>query len=217
MSSAGSDARAVFWSLVDSLADESTHVDFNLGGQVVDRESPQSWGSDWTGLRLRLESPAGVAAPPGDEALPAAWAAKLFALVLALLSVAEIGSADEEFLGREEGMRQETTAASRTRSAANRLACLQLKGSRCLACGADLGHVYGAIGDGCIEVHHLERLADYSEPRRVNPATDLVPLCPNCHAIAHRASPPLGVDDLKRSLAEGSLLHAATPDGESEA
>ena len=36
----------------------------------------------------------------------------------------------------------------------------------------------------------------------INPVTDLVPLCPNCHAMIHRGNEarPLPVDDLRKML-----------------
>jgi predicted HNH restriction endonuclease len=38
----------------------------------------------------------------------------------------------------------------------------------------------------------------------VDPIKDLVPICPNCHAMLHRTIPALSVGDLKAVLKEMS-------------
>jgi predicted HNH restriction endonuclease len=34
----------------------------------------------------------------------------------------------------------------------------------------------------------------------VNPIEDLRPVCPNCHAIIHRCTPPYSIEDVRRFL-----------------
>lgn len=60
----------------------------------------------------------------------------------------------------------------------------QIHGTRCFACDDDLGAIYGAIGKGFIHIHHKRPLYLTGETP-VDPAVDLVPLCPTCHAIVH--------------------------------
>ncbi|MCM1140270.1 MAG: HNH endonuclease, partial [Muribaculum sp.] len=51
-----------------------------------------------------------------------------------------------------------------------------------------------------IEVHHLKPLSQTDEEHEVT-ADDLVPLCANCHAIAHRRSPePFTPDEIKAMI-----------------
>jgi 5-methylcytosine-specific restriction protein A len=48
-------------------------------------------------------------------------------------------------------------------------------------------------------VHHLEPVASLDVPRVYNPATDLIPLCPNCHRAVHSRAPvPYQPEELKR-------------------
>ena len=42
------------------------------------------------------------------------------------------------------------------------------------------------MGDGFIEVHHLSPISQQTEAHAIDPTTDLVPLCANCHAMIHR-------------------------------
>lgn len=64
-----------------------------------------------------------------------------------------------------------------------RARCLALKGHRCIVCEKDLEEVYGV--SGIIHVHHLKPLFETVGAREVDPERDLVPVCPNCHAVIH--------------------------------
>ncbi|MBT5153279.1 MAG: hypothetical protein HOM44_04260 [Gammaproteobacteria bacterium] len=45
-----------------------------------------------------------------------------------------------------------------------------------------------------IDIHHKEPIA---EGKRETTIDDLVPLCANCHRLAHSETPPLTVDFLR--------------------
>ncbi len=77
------------------------------------------------------------------------------------------------------------------RSIRNREAAIRIHGTRCQVCGFDFSEVYGEIGRGFIEVHHVVPLYSKNSIVEVNPATDLVCLCSNCHRMIHKA--PNGV------------------------
>lgn len=76
----------------------------------------------------------------------------------------------------------------RERNPRNRLLSLRLHGTVCMICGLDPEQTYGGAG-GIIEVHHLQPLSASDGARLYNPATDLVPLCPNCHRAVHTRRP----------------------------
>ena len=67
-----------------------------------------------------------------------------------------------------------------------RAEAIHLHGLRCAVCGFSFEEAYGAIGKGFIEVHHCRPLYSVEEEIVVNPATDLVCLCANCHRMIHR-------------------------------
>lgn len=79
-------------------------------------------------------------------------------------------------------------------------ACLAKRGTRCMACGLNFEERYGDIGKGFIHVHHIKPLATTRQEYQINPETDLLPVCPNCHAMLHTTDPPLSVDELKAHL-----------------
>jgi len=81
-----------------------------------------------------------------------------------------------------------------------RTACIAHHGAVCAACGFDFGRVYGSHGEGFIHVHHTVPLATLADAYEVDPIADLVPLCPNCHAMAHRGPRTLTVAELRGLL-----------------
>ncbi len=66
-----------------------------------------------------------------------------------------------------------------------RRACLLHHGWACAICGMDFGATYGAEADGLIHVHHLKPLNEIGRSYEVDPIHDLLPVCPNCHAVIH--------------------------------
>jgi len=83
-----------------------------------------------------------------------------------------------------------------------RAACLRRYGYRCAVCQMSFEEVYGAIGRRFIHVHHKKPLAGRRGEYTVNPRSDLIPVCPNCHAMLHTAAPPLGIDELREVFEE---------------
>jgi len=56
-------------------------------------------------------------------------------------------------------------------------------------------------GKQFIHVHHRKPLAGRRSDYKVNPTKDIVPVCPNCHAMLHTSNPPLGIEELKEIMA----------------
>ncbi|MCC3276696.1 restriction endonuclease [Arthrobacter sp. zg-Y20] len=83
-----------------------------------------------------------------------------------------------------------------------RRVCLAFHGDACAACGLDPASRYGAAGAGVIQVHLLVPGPDLAEDYRLDPVSDLVPLCPTCHAVAHTRVPdPLTPAEVRGLLA----------------
>lgn len=83
------------------------------------------------------------------------------------------------------------------RSLAARQKCIDLKGCFCCVCGFNFEETYGAIGQDFIHIHHINQLSEISGEYMANPETDLVPVCPNCHAMIHIQTPSLSILQLK--------------------
>lgn len=99
-----------------------------------------------------------------------------------------------------EGAVKQITVNAYERNAVARKACLKVHGFQCAACGFDFELFYGDIGKKYIHVHHITPISSIGENYIINPVNDLVPLCPNCHAMIHRTNPPMSVEDLKKRI-----------------
>lgn len=82
--------------------------------------------------------------------------------------------------------------------------CIDHYGATCFVCGFDFGAVYGEIGKGFIHVHHIVPLSKVGKSYVVNPVRDLRPACPNCHAMLHKGSEVLSIEQLKVILGKES-------------
>jgi 5-methylcytosine-specific restriction protein A len=83
-----------------------------------------------------------------------------------------------------------------------REACLKKHGYRCKVCNMSFEAVYGDIGRQYIHVHHIKPLAIVRAEYKIDPITDLAPVCPNCHAMLHTSNPPLEISALRKLLNE---------------
>ena len=61
---------------------------------------------------------------------------------------------------------------------------------------------YGIVGKDFIHVHHIVPLNTIGEEYLVDYEKDLIPVCPNCHAMLHRKvnGKELTVEELKELL-----------------
>ncbi len=86
------------------------------------------------------------------------------------------------------------------RDHAARDACIARHGARCMVCKMSFLEQHGEIGRGFIHIHHRKPLALRRARYQLDPRKDLVPVCPNCHAMLHTSNPPLGIDELYQLL-----------------
>lgn len=85
-----------------------------------------------------------------------------------------------------EGALQDLHVTKHERNQNLRKRCIEIHGWRCKGCGLDFKDKYGELGVDFIEVHHLYPISMTDGEHTVDPATELVPLCANCHAMIHR-------------------------------
>lgn len=57
---------------------------------------------------------------------------------------------------------------------------------KCQICKFDFEEEYGIIGKEFIHIHHITPIAEIGCEYIINPIKDLIPVCPNCHAMLHR-------------------------------
>jgi predicted HNH restriction endonuclease len=78
--------------------------------------------------------------------------------------------------------------------------CLRQYGRSCAVCGFNFEATYGGSAAGYIQVHHIVPIAKVGKEYRLNPITDLQPVCPNCHAVIHRRELPFSIEEVKQMI-----------------
>ncbi|MDB5129809.1 HNH endonuclease [Mucilaginibacter sp.] len=101
--------------------------------------------------------------------------------------------------GEEEGERKDTISTTVERSRFNRALCLAFHGYDCKACGQNMRQMYRGLKSDFVHVHHLNPVAA-AGTIRPDPIRDMVPLCPNCHTVAHSKNPPYTVQEIKEMI-----------------
>jgi hypothetical protein len=124
------------------------------------------------------------------------------ALIAPLLALPSSNSPDEITSTRQyiEGASCSISVNAYERNAAARESCIAHYGLSCKACDFSFAERYGELGSGFIHVHHIVPLADIGKSYKVDPISDLIPLCANCHAMIHRRRPTLTLNELKEHL-----------------
>ncbi len=114
------------------------------------------------------------------------------------------GTLPDEAVSRVEVNRYE-------RSPDARRVCIAHHGTRCAACGFSFEIAYGETGEDYIQVHHVVPASQLGSAYQLDPVTDLVPLCANCHAMAHHGvRTPRTVAELRRILGAAGYLSGQT-------
>ena len=202
MARCGAEARQTFATFVSALQARKIRVTMRINGADAAPASPHSWPANWSRLELALRLAPFLTEKADDPAL-ANLVMELVVPFFAMLATL-IGVEENEPLsaGEPEGKPIQSLVTRYERKKINREACIQLKGSRCAICGFDFATAYGTLGAGYIEVHHTTPVSSVGPDYKINIATDLEPLCSNCHSMAHREEPPVAIEKLRTLVNE---------------
>ena len=98
-----------------------------------------------------------------------------------------------------EGNAQQVLVNRYERNPQARKECIEKFGCKCQICEMDFEKVYGEVGKGFIHVHHITPISDKKgKMYLINPETNLIPVCPNCHAMLHKGK--LSIEDLREII-----------------
>lgn len=112
---------------------------------------------------------------------------------------------DENVIGLPEGARKTVIVNRYERNRLARQQCLAAHGTACKVCGIDFGVAYGGLADGFIHVHHVVPISSVGSEYTLDPINDLVPVCPNCHAMLHHGvREPRSPENLRNLLASAN-------------
>ena len=204
MGSASEAGRSTFCSVLGACHEAGAEVHLKINGVAKNLEDETVWLVPWRSLELDIRRGMlniNEGNPEADMRQIELWTSRAAAAVFALLPVEETKEdTPESVVGLPEGAKIRIEANRYERDRRNRAAALAIHGYNCSACGLDMGKLYGAIAAGMIEVHHVTPVSEVGSGYIINPKTDLIPLCPNCHAVAHRRSPPLSVTEIRLLL-----------------
>ena len=98
-----------------------------------------------------------------------------------------------------EGAKQTVQVNRYERNPEARAKWIEFHKARCKVCDMSFAETYGSFAKDFIHVHHKKPLYEISEQYEVDPKNDLMPVCPNCHAMLHRQENgiPMTVERLK--------------------
>ena len=99
-----------------------------------------------------------------------------------------------------EGSPNQTLVTAYERNPQARKDCLEHYGYSCRVCEFDFGNTYGTLGENFIHVHHRTPISIKGQAYEVDPVKDLIPVCPNCHAMLHKRIPPFSIEELKARM-----------------
>lgn len=203
MAEADGQSKKTFQLLLDQSRADGLQVYLAVNGVTVDflPDSVEPWRKMELDVTSRLVSSNPSVENLSEQALVTSSAC--LAMVMSLLSVDETdGAATTGTNGMPEGALMTVQVNRYERSPANRAACIAHYGTVCQACGFDFLKVYGELGEGFVEVHHRIPVSKMGADYFVNPVSDLVPLCSNCHSMVHKCNPPMDIEALSALISQ---------------
>lgn len=106
----------------------------------------------------------------------------------------------------QEGNKQYRYVSTYERNPTLRKQAIDIHGVTCKACGTNFGEKYGPYAEGLIHIHHIVPVSEFGESKTVDPRTDLIPVCANCHAVIHRRKDKtLTIGELQEMIKTNSL------------
>ena len=207
MSRADETGRAAFRSVLAECINLGAEVDLWVNGDARSFDEEGFWGASWTRFAMSVRKgqlELGTEDGEPDADIICSWTRRFTAAIVAILPLEESNErSDPGVKGYPEGVLTTVQANRYERDRRNRAAAISIHGTTCQGCYASMGERYGAVATGFIEVHHVTPVSQLEAGYVIDPVRDLVPLCPNCHGVAHRRVPPFTVDEIRQMLKRG--------------
>ena len=204
MGHVNADGRSVFRAVLTECQNLGSQVDLEINGVRLPFDSDQVWADTWKRLVLSINKgqlELGSDDGEQDVQIVCRWTGRFAAAVVAILPTEETdANTESDVSGYPEGALTTIRINRYERNRRNRAAAIAIHGTACKACGLELGTRYGVIAAGLIDVHHVTPISHLRSEYVIDPVRDLVPLCPNCHAVAHRQDPPLTYREIRLLL-----------------
>jgi len=209
MGSADDGARTAFQDIAGTLLSRKMSLAIRLNGVPVNPCDSTTWPSMWTSVGIEIRGhrfDRTIVDEERDYREVLSVAEGALALVLALAAEPDFKEVKEavdlDVAGYPEGAVMQVRTNRYERDPRNRGLSIAAHGVRCAVCELSFESLYGELGRGYIHVHHVVPVSQVGPDYRVNPVRDLIPVCPNCHSMLHRESPPMTVEGLRMRLDE---------------
>jgi 5-methylcytosine-specific restriction enzyme A len=190
--------RDVFSKRAIKLQQDGVQIEMMINSSPVDATAPRSWPAGWNTFNLIIKK---TPTDPGGKDLAFDWCSKILNLVVPILPLEETEAEEEHYAaGLPEGAKIRIEVNRYERSRLNRDAAIDFHGAVCNICEFDFGKVYGLEAAGYIHVHHIVPVSKLGDNYMIDPSRDLIPVCPNCHAMLHQTNPPRSAEEIKNML-----------------
>ena len=107
---------------------------------------------------------------------------------------------EDEEVKYPEGGRKKVTVNAYERNPEAREKCIEHYGPTCRVCDFNFGKAYGDKYKRFIHIHHIKPVSKMPKRYEVDPVKDLIPVCPNCHAVIHYGNKTLSIEAVKKLL-----------------
>ena len=204
MANADETGRAAFRSVLYDCKRWGAEIDFRINDMPVEIDDREIWDQSWRRFRFSLSVlKLNLDVEERGTLLEnmRIWIRRFTAAIIAILPLEnDEQNCQEDVQVYPEGAMSTVRINRHERDRRNRAAAISIHGIRCHACDLDFGTHYGQIAAGFIEIHHIVPVSQIGTDYVIDPKNDLVPLCPNCHSVAHRRQPPLEVSEIREMI-----------------
>ena len=124
----------------------------------------------------------------------------------AYISDETVGKFQDSLESFSEGKKSKRYVTTYERNPKYRKQAIAIHGNSCAACGFNFGSFYGEYAEGFIHGHHIGPVSEFETPKDIDPETDLIPLCANCHSVVHRKKDKtLSILEIRNLIADNSI------------
>lgn len=205
MCNASKEKQQLFTAYVRLMEEKGAKINISIN-DIVRTTEELTWGEGWNSFNFRITRIPDEHELENDMLVPESiveWSCLASGLVLSLLEIIE--ETDENRVHKE-GRKSQVLTNRYERNPANRELCLQYHGYMCHTCGFEFEKFYGEIGQNFIHVHHIEKVSSHEGEYLLDPVKDLIPVCPNCHAMLHKEDPPMNPDNLREIIEQRRMI-----------
>ena len=205
MSEKPEENRRQFVSYARLMSEDGIQILIRADDKELDITDLSSWPEKWHNLTVHASKfPAFEEDDPDYSNAAYRYGSLMLGMILSLADIVPVD--DEKPEGYAEGKVITIESKRYERNRLNRKLCVEARGYRCAICGFDFEEKYGILGSQFIHVHHVVPVSKLGPNYIIDPLKDLIPVCPNCHAMLHRRNPPFSPQELVKVIQDNQSI-----------